>query len=695
MVSPERPDETSVLEAIPAVTYIADFDATGTLRWVSPQVEALLGHPPDAFLEDPDLWDDLIHPDDRERVTTATADAFHAESEFDCEYRMIAADGSEVHVWERDAIVRADDGRPLLTQGVLVDVTRLRAAESALRDERDRAQRYLDVAGATMLALDADARVLMLNRAGHELLGYAEGELLGCDWFETCTPPGQRAQLRTIFDEVVAGRRPAREDEESGVLTRDGRVRTIQWLNTALYDEDGCVTTTLSSGLDVTERRAAEARIAHLAYHDHLTGLPNRALLREHLEPALARARRIGHAVALLYLDLDDFKLVNDSFGHDAGDELLRQVAGRLSAQRRSADVLARQGGDEFLLLLIDVEGDPDAAADAAARRMLSALDEPFRLSGEDFYVGGSVGISIFPCDACDGRTLLRHADAAMYEAKAAGRSGVRRYEERPTAAVDRLSLTTRLRRAVANDELLLHWQPIVSPADGALHALEALVRWRDPVRGLVPPSEFIPVAEETGLIEHVGEWVVDAICRQRLQWRAQGASPRVHLNVSPRELRQGDFAERLLGQLTELAQGLEGLTIEITETVAMRERARTEPLLRQLVAAGAQVAIDDFGSGYSSLTRLRELPVQVLKLDRTLLRDVPARGEAAAVVVAVLDLAAALDMTAVAEGVETEEQRAFLVARGCPLAQGYLLGRPIAAAELGELLAGPEARAA
>jgi EAL domain-containing protein (putative c-di-GMP-specific phosphodiesterase class I) len=282
-----------------------------------------------------------------------------------------------------------------------------------------------------------------------------------------------------------------------------------------------------------------------------------------------------------------------------------------------------------------------------------------------------------------------------MYEAKAAGRSGVRRYEERPTAAVDRLSLTTRLRRAVANDELLLHWQPIVSPADGALHALEALVRWRDPVRGLVPPSEFIPVAEETGLIEDVGEWVVDAICRQRLQWRAQGVAPRVHLNVSPRELRQGDFAERLLAQLTELGQGLEGLTIEITETVAMRDRGRSEPLLRRLVAAGGQVAIDDFGSGYSSLTRLRELPVQVLKLDRTLLRDVPSRREAAAVVVAVLDLAAALDMTAVAEGVETEEQRAFLVARGCPLAQGYLLGRPVAAADLGELLAGPEARAA
>jgi diguanylate cyclase (GGDEF)-like protein/PAS domain S-box-containing protein len=684
-----------LIEQIPAVTYISDFDEAGTLRWISPQVERLLGHPPEAFVADHGLWDSLIHPEDRLRVTNETARVFHDQREFDCEFRMVAADGRELHVWERDAIVRDADGRPLLTQGVLVDVTPLHSAEVALRAERDRAQSYLDVAGAIMLALDRDGRIVMLNRAGHELLGYHDGELVGEDWFETCLPAEDRAEWRSIFDQVIAGARQGREQFENGLLTRSGDVRIVEWRARLLYDENGRITATLSSGLDVTERRAAEERIAHLAYHDPLTGLPNRALLREHLEPALARARRAGRSVALMYLDLDDFKAVNDSFGHDAGDELLCQVAERLLGRRRASDVLARQSGDEFMLLLTDLSGDPGDATVAAAGGMLETLSEPFRLGTESFHLSGSIGISIFPRDADDAATLLRHADAAMYEAKAEGRSGVMRYEQRPTASVDRLSLATRLRHAVERGELRLHWQPIVSPSDGALHALEALVRWQDPARGLVAPAEFIPIAEETGLIEEIGAWVVDAIAHQRAAWRANGADPRVHLNVSPRELRYSYFADRMLARIAGHGQGLDGLTIEITETVAMRERERTEPMLRQLVDAGARIAIDDFGAGYSSLTRLRELPVSVLKLDRTFLAEVPERREAAAVVTAVIELAAALDMAAVAEGVETEAQRAFLVARGCPLAQGYLLGRPAPAADLAALVAGSGVRAA
>ena len=678
-----------LIEHIPAVTYISDFDEAGTLRWISPQVQALLGHPPEAFLADQGLWDRLVHPEDRLRVANETARVFREEREFECEFRMLAADGRELHVWERDAIVRDREGHPLLTQGVLVDVSPLHSAEEALRAERDRAQSYLDVAGAIMLALDRAGRIAMLNRAGHELLGYRDGELIGCDWFETCLPPEERAEWRTTFEQVIAGRHPGRDHAENGLLTRDGQVRIVEWRNRLIYGDDGRVTTTLSSGLDVTERRAAEERIAHLAYHDSLTGLPNRALLREHLEPALARARRAGRSVALMYLDLDDFKAVNDSFGHDAGDELLCQVAERLVARRRASDVLAGQSGDEFMLLLTDIGDDPGEATVAAAGGMLDTLSEPFRVGDESFHVSGSIGISIFPRDADDAATLLRHADAAMYEAKAEGRSGVMSYEQRPTASVDRLSLTTRLRHAVERGELRLHWQPIVSPADGTLHAVEALVRWQDPARGLVAPAEFIPIAEETGLIEEIGAWVVDAIAHQRAGWRAQGADPRVHLNVSPRELRYSYFADRMLERIAGHGQGLDGLTIEITETVAMRERARTEPMLRQLVEAGAQVAVDDFGSGYSSLTRLRELPVSVLKLDRTFLIDVPERREATAVVTAVIELAAALDMAAVADGVETEAQRAFLVDRGCPLAQGYMLGRPAPAADLAVLMAG------
>jgi diguanylate cyclase (GGDEF)-like protein/PAS domain S-box-containing protein len=685
-----------LVERIPMVTYVADFDEVGTLRYVSPQIEDLLGHPADAFLEDQDLWFALIHPDDRERVREETVRSFQEQRGFDCEFRMVGADGRELHLWERDAIVVDDDGRPVLTQGVLVDITPLRRTEIALREERDRAQLYLDVAGTMIVVLDPTGSVELVNRTGHEVLGYREGELQGRDWFELCIPEADRHASQRVFRRLMAGQLEAStETYESGVVTRDGQLRMISWHNTVLRDEDGAITAALSSGVDITERRRAEEQIAYLAYHDSLTGLPNRSLLHEHLELALARARRTGRSVALMYLDLDDFKLVNDSFGHEAGDELLRSVAARLDTRRRTTDLLARQGGDEFLLLISDVEHDPVRVAEAAAEGMLSVLSDPFGIAGEQFHLAASVGISVYPRDAQDADTLLRHADAAMYQAKAAGRSGVKSYEGRGGAPLERLSMTTRLRRAVAQDEFVLHWQPIVAPQTRALHALEALIRWEDPVRGPLSPIDFIPVAEETGLIERVGEWVAEAICRQRLLWLADGVDPVVTLNVSARELRRGDLAERLLERQERHGLDPSRLIVEITETAAMRDHARTEPLLARLVEGGMRVAVDDFGAGYSSLSRLRALPVHMLKLDRSFLADVPERPEAAAMVAAVLELAAALGMDAVVEGVETDAQREFLVARGCPLAQGYLLGRPVPAHELGGVLRPPRTTAA
>ena len=549
----------ALVAQLPVITYVSAFDETGTLLSISPQVEALLGRRPEEFLADKSLWERHVHPDDAERVIAETVRVFRDDAAFDCEYRVIALDGTERAVWERDTIVRDEAGGPLYTQGVIVDVT---------------------------------------------------------------------------------------------------------------------------------ERRAAEAQVEHLAYHDALTGLPNRALLGEHLALALARADRAGTACALLYLDLDDFKLVNDSFGHAGGDELLRQVAARLDGHCRPSDLLARQGGDEFLLLLADLDGDAGATARAAADTLLDALGEPFRLSGEELQLSASVGLSVYPRDAVDADTLLRHADAAMYQAKAAGHHGTAAYEVQAVGARERLAVVTRLRRAIDGDELTLHYQPIVSPTTGRLDALEALVRWEDPERGTIPPGDFIPIAEETGLIEPLGAWVLDALCRQRVEWVAAGAvPPRLHFNVSPRELRRADFAELVLATVARHGIAPGHLAVELTETTIMREHARSAPILRTLADAGMRVAIDDFGAGYSSLTRLRELPVHSLKLDRAFLHGVPERPESAAMVTAILELASALGMAAIAEGVETEEQRAFLVARGCPLAQGFHLGRPVPPAALDGLL--------
>jgi diguanylate cyclase (GGDEF)-like protein/PAS domain S-box-containing protein len=677
-----------LVENVPAVAYVAEWDEHSTLTYISPQIEPLLGWPPEAFIADQELWYRCIHPDDVSRVRVQEQLAFDAGRRVDLEFRMRRRDGSELWVRDKETVVRGPGGAPLFSQGVLVDVTPTRATESELADERHRAQRYLDIAGALIVILDADARITLLNRAGAELLGYDEGELIGRDWYEVVVPERLREGGRAAYLAEIAGD----EDDaahESVVLTKAGEERTIAWRDTVVRDAGGAVTAMMSSGVDLTERRAAEEQIAYLAYHDPLTGLPNRALLQEHLDLALARGRRQEQAVGLLYLDLDGFKLVNDSLGHPAGDELLCHVTMRLGERRRGMDLLARQGGDEFLLLLGDLDRqEAEAHARGVAGDLLQALAEPFSISGAEFHIGASIGVSLFPRDAADADELLRHADAAMYAAKAAGRNGVTVYDGDPHEPLERLSMTSRLRKALDRGELILHWQPIVDPRDGALRKLEALVRWQDPFRGLVMPDDFISFAEETGFVDRVGDWVVGAVRDQVLAWERAGyRPPRVTVNVSPRQLRRPDFGQRLLSLVTpdDVASRF---TVEITESAAMADPLRTDPVLTELVAAGIEVAVDDFGAGYSSLSRLRTMPVQVLKIDKTFLQAVPDDGQATAIVTAIIELARALGMEAVAEGVENERQRAFLVERGCPLAQGYLLGRPVPAGEIEPLLA-------
>ena len=425
----------------------------------------------------------------------------------------------------------------------------------------------------------------------------------------------------------------------------------------------------------LAERRRGEEHIAHLAYHDPLTGLPNRA----RLEAAVADALAAGAPGALLTLDLDGFKLVNDSLGHSAGDGILRQVAGRLRLAAGPHGLLARDGGDEFALLTtgLDPKSDPLATAHEIAARMLERLAEPLRVGATEFELAASVGIALYPDHATTADELMSRADTARYQAKRAGRGQITVYETEHADAHRRLQLSARLRRALENDELVAHYQPIVDPATGRVAAVEALARWEDPERGLIPPLEFIPFAEKTGMIGQIDDRIVDLICEQAKRWRAAGLAPAIAFNVSPRELLEPEFAVRLRERIASSGLNPAGFTVEITESAMVGDPARVEPVLHELAATGIRLAIDDFGADHSSLGRLRTLPVHMLKVDRSLLTGVPADGRAAAIVGSLLTLASALDVVSVVEGVETEEQRGFLVAQGCPLAQGFGLGRP------------------
>ena len=422
---------------------------------------------------------------------------------------------------------------------------------------------------------------------------------------------------------------------------------------------------------------------------DPVTDLPARGLLLEHVRAAVARARPDDCSVAVLHAGLDRLDLVTAGLGRDAHEEVVREIATRVREAMPDTAIVASLGDGELAVLLADVQGDPTSLVETAAGHVIVAAGRPLEVEGEEFELTARVGASVLPGDAADEHALLRHADAAMRTARQGDGGGHRVvfYEGATADALERLLITGRLRRAVDRGELVLHFQPIFRlPGDDVI-AVEALLRWRDPDRGLVPPLDFIPVAEYTGMIEPIGRWVVEACCAQSAAWRAAGLDVAVSFNVSPRQFRDPTFAETIEECVERHAIPASSLIVEVTESVAMREASCVEPVLERLRALGVRLAIDDFGAGYSSLARLRDLEVDLLKIDRTFLKEVATDDRAGRIVHAALDLAAALDMTAVAEGVETEQQRRFLVDRGCALAQGFHLARPLPAAEVTELL--------
>ena len=550
------------------------------------------------------------------------------------------------------------------------------------------ARNVLDSLEEGVVLFGEGGEIVDCNESALRIFGLRERDVIGRDV--------ESLRLTLYFEDgtrVTPENAPERRTLATGEPARDVLVRwdagdgDPRWMivNYTPVDADRGRPLVVASLTDVTERRRAEQQVAFLAYHDPLTELPNRTLLAEHLEQGLARARRYGRSVALLYIDLDGFKLVNDSFGHAAGDELLSRIAARLREGTRSADLLARQGGDEFLLLLTDIEGDVQAVAERAAQTIRAALEAPFVLRGAEVQMGASVGIGIFPRDAQSARGLLQFADQAMYRAKGPSRRSVT--GPRDSDPLERLAMTTRLRNALAAGEFILYWQPIYALDEERLVSVEALLRWDDPERGLVPAAEFIPMAEQMGLTERIDSWVVDAIARQARAWRDEGLEPRISFNVSGRDLRRPALLATVTEKLSAGDLDPSVFTVEISEESAMEEGALVDHALRDLHEAGLGIAIDRFNSGLSSLRRLRDLPLAALKIDASCVGAAAQDEAAASLVTGIIGYASALGVAAVAEGVETEAQRRFLVDHGCPEGQGFHLGAPASTAETTALL--------
>ena len=499
-------------------------------------------------------------------------------------------------------------------------------------------------------------------------------------------------------DRVLADYRRARQSGEPvhmeyRMQARDGA--TVWVRESVLVPRDSSGKATVMQGLivDITSQRQGEQNDAYRAYHDELTGLPNRPMFEEFLEQVLLRAGGHNLAVAALNLNLDDFQMVNSSLGHDGGDELLRQVAVRLRDAAQEANLVARQEGDEFLLLLAGRErsgGSLRASADdallvaeAEASRIQEALQSPFMVADNEFYVTASIGISIFPLDAEDGETMLDHAHTAMRKSKKTGPGGYVLFSKDADDPVRGLSFTTKLRKAVERKDWVLHYHPIVDLESWDLVGVEALLRWRDSNGELVPPGEFILAAEDMGLIEAVGDWVVDEICRQSRTWREDGLELDISINLSPRQLWQPNLVERITSSLRASRVDPETIVIEVPETAAMADHDRTRRVLEQFREGGLKIAIDDFGKSLSSIRRLKDLPVDILKVDQSFVRKLPDDDDASTMARAIIQLAHSLGMVPLAEGIDSEAQREFLVGETCPLGQGYLFAKPMAAEDV------------
>ena len=562
----------SIVQHIPAVTYIDALDDAASTLFVSPQVEEMLGYTAHEWMTDADLWLRIVHPDDRARAAAENQRHNETGETFSLDYRVYRKDGRIVWVHDEARMFRDERGVPAFSLGVMIDITEIK-----------------------------------------------------------------------------------RGDE----------------------------------------------KVAFLTYHDELTGLPSRSMFEELLELSITRAKHHEASVAVICVDIDDFRLVNDSLGRLAGDEVLNVVAGRLREAARETDLVARRSGDTFLLLLADLEREGDdveaavARAETAAQRVLDALALPFRAGGTELYVSASIGISLFPQDGDETGSLLRNAEAAMLESKKGGHA----YLVSNRGALDssaKLRFVTRLRKAVESQRWALHYQPILELATGRMQGVEALIRWIEPDGTMVPPGDFIPLAEELGLIEAIGDWVVRELVYQAQAWSELDIDLDISFNLSPRQFWQPDLAEGILERIREGGVDPSRVVVEITESSAMNDPDKAQAILEDLHAGGLRIAIDDFGTGYSSLARIRDMPVDVLKIDRSFVSGVDVDPQNQSIVSAFIELARGLGMTTLAEGIETEGELAFVLERGCVMGQGFYFSKPVPPEEIIALAYGglPVARA-
>ncbi|HET7574516.1 MAG TPA: EAL domain-containing protein [Solirubrobacterales bacterium] len=725
-------DYRRLVEKVPVIVYTAELGEHGAWRYVSPQVEDILGYRPRDFLADPTLWLSLVDPEDRDRALAVENEEYLGSREVaPVEYRMRTREGRAVWVLDQ-AVLEADEEGTPVWHGVIYDVTERKDTEREL--QRALSQQAVVARLGERALQNGDPEQLML--AATELIGEVSGIESACIW--ELGRDGRRLSLRAGLGEELAGgsrRVSASRDSHAGAAldsgthaivadwgkeTRhtmppvlrvlgaasslavviDGKTRPFGVLDVHSTEpgrfsakDVPFVQAAANVLADAIERHAADQALRYRVLHDSLTGLPNRLSFVDSLEESLAHAAVSASPVGILFLDLDHFKLINDSLGHHAGDALLRAVAPRLRAHLRPGDIVARFGGDEFGVLIDRLADESEALA--IADRVSAAFAHPFSIDGVDHFVTSSIGVAVARTSeqrAINAELLIRDADAAMYRAKEGGRSRCVLFDaEMRAGAMRRLEVERELRHALDRDELALYYQPVVDLKNGAITGLEALVRWRHPDRGLLDPPEFVSIAEDSGLIEPIGRWVQERACRQALEWQQLQPASRpldVAVNLSARQVARRDLAAMVGEVITRTGLDPVHLRLEITEGVLVEEPATAISSLEELNELGVRLVLDDFGTGYSSLAYLNRFPFHALKIDRSFVEALGIEQEATAIVEAIIGMARALSLEVIAEGVEKEVQLAELSRLGCDYAQGHLFHAAMPEREVSRLIA-------
>lgn len=562
---------------------------------------------------------------------------------------------------------------------------RLSSSQAEIQESTQRLSLHFQQTPLAVIEWDINFRVTDWNPAAEHIFGYMKADAIGHHAMELILPESSKSHVAQVWESLLTESGGNRSTNEN--ITKNGKTIYCEWYNTPLIDSARQVVGVASLVRDVTEQKHATERIAYLAYYDDLTGLPSRILFKDRLSQACIEANRKERLVGVMFLDIDNFKDVNNTLGHEAGDALLKSAAKRLEGCFRPGDTVARLGGDEFAVLLADVGHVDDVVQ--VAQHVADSFKAPFDIFGHEVFVTFSLGITLYPFDDGSIENLMRNADSAMYAAKIAGRNCYRFYAASMTSrAMERLALQAELRHALDHGDFILHYQPQLEIANNHITGVEALVRWRHPEKGVISPAQFIPVAEETGLIVPLGEWVLRTACLQGNAWHKQGMTQvRMAVNISARQFKDPLFSQRILEIISETGFDPHYLELEITESILVGGMESVSSILNDLKRSGIMISLDDFGTGYSSLSYLKRFPIDKLKIDKSFVRDVLTDANDDSLVRAIIAMARALQLSAIAEGVETQEQLDFLVANGCDGVQGYHIGRPMPAEQAADLI--------